>query len=91
MYRNELITSCLSHTNDLMARNDLNDNRRKALIFQRRQIQNERNVEEIVQTNTEKVLKKEFSFFFINFHFRHFTNVVEILIHLQKLDQHLHY
>jgi hypothetical protein len=62
MYRNELITSCLSHTNDLMARNDLNDNRRKALIFQRRQIQNERNVEEIVQTNTEKVLKRQFSF-----------------------------
>jgi hypothetical protein len=61
MYRNELITSCLSHTNDLMARNDLNDNRRKALIFQR-QIQNERNVEEIVQTNTEKVLKRQFSF-----------------------------
>ena len=55
MYRNELITSCLSRTNDLMAQNDLNDSRRKALIFQRRSIQNERNVEEIVRTNTEKV------------------------------------
>lgn len=38
-----------------MAQNDVSDSRRKALIFQRRQLQNERNVEEIVQTNTEKV------------------------------------
>lgn len=34
----------------------MSDNRRKSLIFQRRQLQSERNVEEIVQTNTEKVL-----------------------------------
>jgi hypothetical protein len=58
MYRSELITSCLSRTNDLMAQNDLNDSHRKALIFQRRQIQNERNVEEIVRTNTEKVKRQ---------------------------------
>jgi len=50
-----LISSCLSRTNDLMARNDLDDSHRKALIFQRRQLQTERNVEEIVRTNTEKV------------------------------------
>ncbi|CAF0881739.1 unnamed protein product [Adineta steineri] len=56
-YRSELISSCLSHTNDLMAQNETNDNRRKALIFQRRQLQNERNVEEIVRTNTEKILR----------------------------------
>ncbi len=47
----------MSHTNALMNQHDLNDSRRKALIFQRRQIQNERNVEEIVRTNTEKVSK----------------------------------
>lgn len=38
-----------------MAQNNSNENQRKALIFQRRQLQNERNVEEIVRTNTEKV------------------------------------
>ena len=38
-----------------MTQPDLSDSRRKALIFQRRQLENERNVEEIVQTNTEKV------------------------------------
>ena len=38
-----------------MGQSELSDARRKALIFQRRQLQNERNVEEIVQTNTEKV------------------------------------
>ena len=43
-----------------MTQPDLNDSRRKALIFQRRQIQNERNIEEIVQTNTKKVYKIEF-------------------------------
>ncbi|CAF2330773.1 unnamed protein product [Rotaria sp. Silwood2] len=53
-YRNELISSCISRTNDLIAQNDSNDARRKTLIFQRRQLQNERNVEEIVRTNTEK-------------------------------------
>jgi len=42
-----------------LAQNDLNDSRRKALIFQRRQIQNERNVEEIVRTNTEKVKQRK--------------------------------
>ena len=50
-----MISSCISRTNALMAQNDVGDTRRKALIFQRRQLQNERNVEEIVQTNTEKV------------------------------------
>jgi len=83
-----LINSCLSRTNDLIAESDLNDNRRKALIFQRRQIQNERNVEEIVRTNTEKVKTKKKKFSIFNFIFRHFMNVVEIFIHLQKLDQH---
>ncbi|CAF2057114.1 unnamed protein product [Rotaria magnacalcarata] len=53
-YRNELISACISRTNDSLSQNDLNENRRKALIFQRRQLQNERNVEEIVYTNTEK-------------------------------------
>ncbi|CAF3321833.1 unnamed protein product [Rotaria sp. Silwood1] len=53
-YRSELISSCLSRTNDLIVENDSNDSHRKALIFQRRQLQNERNVEEIVRTNTEK-------------------------------------
>jgi len=46
----------------------LSDNRRKSLIFQRRQLQNERNVEEIVQTNTEKVfnsLSNEFNKYMI--------------------------
>lgn len=43
-----------------MNQSDLTDTRRKALIFQRRQIQNERNIEEIVQTNTEKVTSKIF-------------------------------
>jgi hypothetical protein len=38
-----------------MGQNNLNDSHRKALIFQRRQLQTERNVEEIVRTNTEKV------------------------------------
>ena len=33
----------------------LSETHRKALIFQRRQIQSERNIEEIVHTNTEKV------------------------------------
>jgi len=51
-----MISSCLSRTNDLLNQPDLSDNRRKSLIFQRRQLQSERNVEEIVQTNTEKVL-----------------------------------
>jgi hypothetical protein len=45
----------LSHTDDLISHSDLNDTRRKALIFQRRQIQSEKNIEEIVRTNTEKV------------------------------------
>ena len=38
-----------------MAQSDISEAQRKALIFQRRQLQNERNVEEIVRTNTEKV------------------------------------
>lgn len=38
-----------------MTQNDLNDSRRKALVFQQRQLQSERNIEEIVRTNTEKV------------------------------------
>jgi hypothetical protein len=45
-----------------MAQNDFNDSRRKALIFQRRQLQNERSVEEIVRTNTEKVISTKFYF-----------------------------
>ncbi|CAF1078665.1 unnamed protein product [Adineta ricciae] len=53
-YRNELISSCLSRTSDLMAQSDISEAQRKALIFQRRQLHNERNVEEIVRTNTEK-------------------------------------
>lgn len=54
-YRSEIISSCLEHTNDLIAQNNFSDTRRKSLIFQRRQLQNEKNVEEIVRTNTEKV------------------------------------
>jgi hypothetical protein len=78
-----------------MVQNDLNDSHRKALIFQRRQLQNERNVEEIVRTNTEKV--DEINVFVLirllifTLKFRHFMNVVEITIHLQKLDQHFHH
>ncbi|CAF3822770.1 unnamed protein product [Rotaria sp. Silwood1] len=53
-YRNELISACLSRTNDLMSQSDLSESRRKTLIFQRRQLQNENNIEEIVRTNTEK-------------------------------------
>jgi hypothetical protein len=44
-----------SRTNDLIKQNNLNDNHHKSLIFQRRQLQNEKNVEDIVKTNTEKV------------------------------------
>jgi nucleoid-associated protein YejK len=42
-----------------MVQSNLNDNQRKALIFQRRQLQNEKSVEEIVRTNTEKVYNKK--------------------------------
>jgi len=75
-----------------MNQHDLNDSRRKALIFQRRQIQNERNVEEIVRTNTEKVLKIE-HVFQLNylFLFRHFMNVVEIIRYHLKLHQSFHH
>jgi hypothetical protein len=75
-----------------MKQPDLNDSRRKALIFQRRQIENERNVEEIVRTNTEKVSKIELFFRFnYLFLFRHFTNVVEIIKYHLKLDQSFHH
>ena len=69
MYRNELISSCLSRTNDLMTQTDLNDSRRKSLIFQRRQLETERSVEEIVRTNTEKVRKKQMFIFFLIIYF----------------------
>ncbi len=94
MYRNELISSCLSRTNNLIAQTDSNDSRRKTFIFQRRQLENERNVEEIVRTNTKKVINKTNVFFLLDylfFNFRYFMNVVEIIIHLLRLNQYFLY
>lgn len=73
-----------------MAQNDISEAQRKALIFQRRQLQNERNVEEIVRTNTEKVRSQadtsSINRLFI-FLFRPSMNVVVIFILLRKLQQ----
>lgn len=86
-----MISSCIDRTNALMVQNEGNDSRRKALIFQRRQLQNERNVEEIVQTNTEKVDLIRLIFSLYLDVFRHFMNVVEIFTLHRKQEQQFHH
>ena len=73
-----------------MAQSDISEAQRKALIFQRRQLQNERNVEEIVRTNTEKVRNQADIFCNIPefvFLFRPSMNVVAIFTLLLTLQQ----
>ena len=76
-----------------MAQSDISEAQRKALIFQRRQLQNERNVEEIVRTNTEKVRNQADIFCNIPefvFLFRPSMNVVAIFTLLLTLQQSFH-
>ncbi|CAF0741097.1 unnamed protein product [Didymodactylos carnosus] len=53
-YRHDLIEACLNHTNDLMNQKDLSEVKRKHLVYQRRQIQSEKNIEKVISDNTEK-------------------------------------
>ncbi len=79
-----------SRTNDLIKQNNLNDNHHKSLIFQRRQLQNEKNVEDIVKTNTEKVNTiNSRAILYILKNSRRFMNVVAIFIHLLKQNSNM--
>jgi hypothetical protein len=74
-----------------MTQGDVDDNRRKSLIFQRRQIQNEKNIEEIVRTNTDKVIamngetSRHTSHLLVSS--RHSMNVAEIIIRRRAIEQ----